>query len=378
MWDPKPHAPREVRGPFGSIPTKVPGVHFSEHLPLQAQIMDKLTIIRSVDCTASNHTPITLQAGNPLARRTNDGRDGGGYPSMGSIAAKLRGPNDPDMPAFVGLADSWRSDVWGAGDMGSEFEPVKANDLLGRCAKPPGISVARLEDRNTLRRQFDRLRRQVDASGAMDRVDQYAQQAYEMVVSGKAQRAFNLDEEPAALRDAYGRDSLGEKTLLARRLIEAGVTFTLVSGAWGYFDHHGDSVRWGGIEKGLKPLLPTVDRALHTLVTDLESRGLLDTTLILMLGEFGRTPVINKDAGRGHWPAVMSMVLAGGGLKHGQVIGSTDDKGYAITSRRVSPSDLAATVFDYLDIDLDAHWTNPQGRPVPIVTQGGKPIHELV
>ena len=187
-----------------------------------------------------------------------------------------------------------------------------------------------------------------------------------------------MKSETDATRDLYGRNSIGEKAILARRLVEAGVTFTLVSGAWGYFDHHGDSVQWGGIVKGLTPLLPHVDRALYGLVTDLEQRGLLDSTLIIMMGEFGRSPVINKDAGREHWTNVMSMVMAGGGLRHGQAVGSTDYKGYDIKDGMVRPQDLAATVFRYLDIDLNAHWISPQGRPTPIVVEGGRPIPELI
>jgi hypothetical protein len=376
-WDPKPDAPAEVRGPFGSIATKVPGIRVCEHLPLQARIMDQLTLIRSVDCRASNHTPITMQAGNALARRTDDGKDGGGYPSMGSVAARFRGPNHPDLPAFLGLADSWKADVWGAGHMGSAYEPVQGGELAGRLTLPEGVSVNRLQDRDELRRQFDRLGRDLDVAGGMARVDRCSRQALEMVVSGRARQAFRVDEEPDRLRDAYGRDSLGEKALLARRLVEAGVTFVLVSGAWGYFDHHGDDVRWGGIVKGLTPLLPRVDRVVYTLINDLRARGLLDTTLVLMLGEFGRGPVINKNAGRDHWVNCMSMLVAGGGLPSGQVIGSTDGKGYDIKDRRVAPSDLAATVFRHLGIDLNAHWLNPQGRPVPIVTEGGRPIPEL-
>ena len=376
-WDPKPAAPSEIRGPFQAIPTCVPGIQVCEHLPLQARIMDRLTLIRSVDCRASNHTPITMQAGNPLARRTDDGKDGDGYPSMGSIAAKFRGPNDPSLPAFVGLADSWKADVWGAGHMGSAFEPVKGTELAGRLTPPQGISLARLQDRSELRSQFDRLQRELDTTDTMSRMDGYAQQAFDMVLSGKAQRAFRLDEEPDRLRDGYGRDSLGEKALLARRLVDAGVTYVLVSGAWGYFDHHGDEVRWGGIVKGLKPLLPRVDQVIYALVNDLEARGLLDTTLVVMLGEFGRGPVINKNAGRDHWTNCMSMLVAGGGLPSGQVIGSTDHKGYDIKERRVTPSDLAATVFCHLGIDLNAQWINPQGRPIPIVTEGGRPIPEL-
>jgi hypothetical protein len=377
MWDPKPDAPAEVRGPFGSIPSCVPGIRVCEHLPLHARIMDKLTLIRSVDCRASNHTPITMQAGNALARRTEDGKDGGGYPSMGSIAAKFRGPNDPNLPAFVGLADSWKADVWGAGHMGSPHEPVKGSELSGRLALPDGLTITQIQDRQGLRQRFDRLQQDIDIADSMGRMDGYARQALEMVVSGKARQAFEIDHEPEKLRDAYGRDSIGEKALLARRLVEAGVTFVLVSGAWGYFDHHGDEVRWGGIVKGLKPLLPRVDGVLYALINDLQVRGLLNSTLVLMMGEFGRGPVINKNAGRDHWTNCMSMVTAGGGLPSGQVVGSTDSKGYDIKDRRVRPADLAATVFRHLGIDLNATWRDPQGRPIPIVTEEGRPIPEL-
>ena len=378
MWDPKPAAPREIRSPFGTIHTKVPGIEFTEHLPLQASIADRLSVIRSVDCSASNHTPITLQAGNPLARRTDNGKDGDGYPSMGSIAANFRGPNDPDLPAFVGLADSWVADVWGAGHMGSRYEPVKGSELAGRFALPKGVQVPRLQDRDALRGQFDRFRRDLDQQQILERYDGYTQQAFDMVLSGKVQEAFNVAAEKEETRNAYGRDSIGEKALLARRLVEAGVTFVLVSGAWGYFDHHGDSVRWGGIEKGLKPLLPSVDRALHAIVTDLEQRGLLDETLVLMMGEFGRSPRINVDLGRDHWTNAMSLVVAGGGLTHGQAVGSTDANGGTIVSAPVRPQDLAATTFRHLGIDLNAHWQSPRGRPTPIVTEGGRPIPELV
>ncbi len=194
MWDPKPNAPREVRGPFAPIETALPGVQFSEHMPLQASIADKLSIIRSVDCSASNHTPITMQAGNPLARRTNDGRDGGGYPSMGSVVAKLRGANDPAMPPFVGLANSWASDVYGAGHMGSQYDPVKGLELAGKFNLPESIDVERLGDRNALRSQFDRLRRDLDQHDTLARVDQFSQQACDMVLSGRVQKAFDLEE----------------------------------------------------------------------------------------------------------------------------------------------------------------------------------------
>jgi len=378
-WDPKPDAPKEIRGPYATIPTSVPGVRFCEHLPLQARLAHRLTVIRSVDCSASNHTPITMQAGNPLARRTDDGKDGDGYPSMGSVAAKFRGANAPAMPAFVGLAPSWKADVWGAGHMGSAYEPVKGDELAGRLALATGLDVPRLQDRSELRRQFDRLQRELDSGSQMSLTDRYAEAALDMMRSSKVRDAFDLSKEPMRVRDAYGRESVGEKALLARRLVEAGTTFVLVSGRWGYFDHHGDDVPpWGGILKGLTPILPTIDRAYTALVQDLDSRGLLESTLVLMMGEFGRSPVMTKGAGRDHWTPVMSMLAAGGSSRHGSVIGSTDSRGGEIKSRKVSPSDLAATVFKHLDIPLDSTWTTPQGRPTPIVSAGGSPIAELV
>lgn len=379
MWDPKPDAPAEIRGPFNAIETKIPGVYFGEHLPLQASIADKLSIVRAVDCTSSNHTPITMQAGNPLARRTDNMKDGDGYPSMGSVAAKFRGPNDPDMPAFVGLAPSWKADVWEAGHMGTAYAPVNGGALAGKFSLPEGIQLDRLQNRDGLRQQFDRLRHDLDLGATLERSDRYTQQAYNMVVSGKVEKAFRLSEEPDSVRDLYSRDSVGEKVLMARRLVEAGVTFVTVSHRWGYFDNHGDTVPpWGGIEKGLKPILPTIDRAMHALITDLDQRGLLDSTLVLMMGEFGRTPVMSHDAGRGHWTNVMSMLMAGGKFKHGQVVGSTDARGYGPKDGVVRPQDLAATTFRHLGIDLAAHWMSPQGRPTPIVVEGGRPIPEML
>ena len=199
-----------------------------------------------------------------------------------------------------------------------------------------------------------------------------------MVLSGKVEQAFDISQESEMLRDEYGRTSVGEKAILARRLVEAGVSFVLVSGAWGYFDHHGDNVRWGGIEKGLKPLLPRVDQVYAALIQDLDQRGLLDDTLVMMMGEFGRSPKINKEAGRDHWVPVMSMIMSGGGIEGGQVLGSTDRTGGEIKSGAVRPQDLAATTFRHLEIDLDSHWVNPQGRPIPIIQEGGHPIEGLI
>ncbi len=378
MWDPKPDAPIEIRSPFDTISTSVPGVQFTEHLPRQAAIAHKMAVLRAVDCSASNHTPITMQAGNPLARRTNDGKDGGGYPSMGSVVAKFKGPNDPSMPAFVGLANSWVSDVYGAGHMGSKYEPVKGLELADKFKLPEGINLERLQNRADLREQFNTARKRLEGNQLLDQFDANAQRAVEMVLSGKVEQAFDVGQEPDSLRERYGRTSVGEKALLARRLVEAGVSFVLVSGAWGYFDHHGDNVRWGGIEKGLKPLLPRIDQVYPALIEDLEQRGMLDDTLVMMMGEFGRSPKINTQAGRDHWVPVMSMIMSGGGIAGGQVIGSTDRTGGEIKSGKVRPQDLAATTFKHLGIDLGTHWTDPQGRPTPIVQEGGKPVPGLI
>jgi uncharacterized protein (DUF1501 family) len=379
-WDAKPETPIEVRGPFASIATNVPGIRISEHLPRQARIMDRFAVIRSVDCRAStDHFPAPMQAGNANAQRSRIDPHLGTHPSMGAVAARFCGPNVVGMPAFAGMADQnlLFADVLGASPMGGAYEAVDATRLANQLTLPRGISVARAEDRGALCRQFDSLRRALDVGDNMARMDYHRRQALDIVVAGNAERAFRVDLEPERLRDAYGRHSLGERTLLARRLVEAGVTFVTVSGTYGMFDNHGDDHFAGGLVKGLKPLLGRVDQALSALVIDLETRGLLDTTLVLVMGEFGRAPIINRDAGRDHWFNCMSMVVAGGGLGRGQLIGSTDARGYDVREARVTPADLAATVYRHLEIDLAAQWTDLQGRPQPIVTAGGRPIPEL-
>ena len=376
-WDMKPEMPLEIRGPFQPVATNVPGIEICEHLPLQAAMMDKFAILRSIDCTSSNHTPITFQAGNPKAQRVNIGRQGGGYPSMGSVAAKFHGPNQPGMPPFVALANSMISDIYGAGDLGQDYEPLDGVNVNGRFSMPEGIAVPRLQDRDRLRRELDRLRARTSVNPGFAQQDRYTHEAFDLVLGGAAQRAFDLAQEPDAVRDRYGRDSLGEKALLARRLVEAGVTYITLSDAWGHWDHHGDEVRWGGIVKGLTPMLPVIDRGVTALVEDLDRRGLLDTTLVMVVGEFGRSPVMTKTAGRDHWLNVMSMLMAGGGVRGGQVIGATDRRGGTIQERPIGPGDLAATVFRHLGIDPAAHWINPQGRPTRLV-ENGAPIAGLM
>lgn len=376
MWDMKPEMPSEIRGPFAPIGTNVPGIDICEHMPQLARMMDKFAIIRSVDSSASTHTPITFQAGNPKAQRTPTGRQGAGYPSMGSVAAKFHGPNQTGMPPFVALANSMISDIYGAGDLGQSYEPLDGVNVNGRFGLPEGIEVDRLQNRDKLRKEFDRFTARANTSESFLQHDRAVHEAFDLVLGGRAQRAFDIAQEPDAVRDRYGRDSLGDKALLARRLVEAGVTYVTLSDAWGHWDHHGDEVRWGGIVKGLTPMLPVIDRGVSALVADLDQRGLLDTTLVLVMGEFGRSPVMTKTAGRDHWLQVMSMLVAGGGTRGGQIIGATDRRGGAIHERPVGPSDLAATVFRHLGINPHDHWTNPAGRPVPLV-ENGKPIDEL-
>jgi uncharacterized protein (DUF1501 family) len=381
-WDPKPEAPIEVRGPFRSIATKVPGVRICEHLPLQASIMDRLALVRSVDCRAStDHFPAPMQAGNPSAQRSKIDPHVGTHPSMGSVAARFRGPNDSAMPAYIGMADVnlFFADVLGAGPLGGAYEAADGDQLAGRLTLPRAVSAGRAEDRADLCQQFDGLRRELDRGDTMAGMDHYRRQALEIILSGKAQQAFRLEREPDRVREAYGRHSLGERTLLARRLVEAGVTFVTVSGTFGMFDNHGDDHFAGGLVKGLQPLLGRLDQAVYALVNDLHVRGLLDDTLVLAMGEFGRTPIFSQrgQGGREHWINCMSLLLAGGGIARGQVVGSTDAKGYDVKEARVTPSDLAATVYRHLGIDLDTQWTDLQGRPQAIVTEGGRPIPAL-
>lgn len=375
-WDPKPEMPAEIRGPFQPIATSVPGISICEHLPLQAAMMEKFAIIRSMDASASNHTPITFQAGNPKAQRTETGRQGGGFPAMGSVAAKFHGANQPGMPPFVALAKSMVSDIYGAGDLGHAYEPLDGMNVHGRFAMPEGLTIDRLQDRAALQQKMDRFREQVTNTPGFAGQDRCVREAFELVLGGSAHRAFDISQESAAIRERFGRDSLGEKLLLARRLVEAGVTYVTLSDAWGHWDHHGDEVRWGGIVKGLTPMLPILDRGITTLIQDLDERGLLDTTLVIIAGEFGRSPIMTKTAGRDHWPAVMSLLLAGGGIRGGQVIGATDRRGGEIRERPLGPGDLAATVFQHLGVNPSEHWISPSGRPTPLVEKG-KPIAEL-
>jgi hypothetical protein len=357
-WDPKPDRPYENRGPFATIATRLPGVRICEHLPKQAAMLDRFTILRSVDARHSSHEPnMVFQTGNTeAAPRVNP--QGRHYPAIGSTIAKHHGPNYPGMPAYAAFLVS-RTHLAFGGYLGKQYDPFPANQAArlpiytnvgadtGRKTEadlfrlPLGVTEDRIDDRRRLLKSFDRLRNDLDRSGSMDAMDRYGKQAVEMVLGGRARTAFDLSREPEKVRDRYGKHLWCQQALLARRLVEAGVAFVTIdlsyhpaSGTW---DTHGDNIPpYGGISKGLGPLLPLFDHLITTLVDDLDQRSLLDDVLVIAMGEFGRTPQMGTQGstdGRNHWPEVMSMCLAGGGLRHGQVIGATEKDGGRIKDR---------------------------------------------
>ncbi len=401
-WDPKPNRPFNNRGPFAPISTALPGVSICEHLPKQAAMLDKFTIVRSVDPRKSSHQPNqVMQTGNREATpRTNP--KGDRHPAIASIIAKHHGANHAGMPPYVAFAKDPTHVAWG-GWLGKQYDPFDGNqaavlpqyDLLGKPLHrtsganlfrlPGALNVDRLEDRRTLVRDLDRIRGGLDQSGSMDAFDQYGQQAFEMVLGQRAQKAFDISSEPANYRERYGNHLWCQQALLARRLVESGVSFVTLdlsyhtaSGTW---DNHGiPGGVYGGISKGLQPLLPLFDHLLTTLVSDLDERGLLDDVLVIAMGEFGRTPNMgtqNSIDGRNHWPVVMSMCMAGGGLRHGQVIGASSNDGGAIKERPVTPADLAATIYRHMDVPLDGTYLDDRQRPRYIVEENGQPLPEL-
>ncbi len=401
-WDPKPNRPYENRGPFGVIQTKLPGVLVCEHMPKQAAMLDKFTVIRSVDCRHSNHEPNkVMQTGNLEAEpRISPSRDM--FPSFGSVVAKHHGANAPGIPPYVAF-QTGRSHVAYSGYLGKAYDPFIANDAsrlpiytnvgvdTGRMTRgdffrlPAGLSHRRLNDRRALLRDLDTLRKQTDDSPALASLDPFERQAVELLTGDRARKAFDLSLEPQAMRDRYGKHLWCQQALLARRLVEAGTAFVTLDlsyhAASGTWDNHGDNIPpYGGISKGLKPLLPLFDHLVTTLVSDLDERGLLDEVLVIAMGEFGRTPNLGTQGstdGRNHWPHVMSMLVAGGGLRHGQVIGSTEVDGGHIASRPVTPGDLAATIYRHMGVPLDATYTDGTGRPRYLVDNGGEPLREL-
>jgi hypothetical protein len=384
-WDVKPEMPSEIRGPFKDIPTRIPGVHICEYLPKQAAMMDKFTLIRSVDCRESNHEPNMVMQSANLAAEPRINAKGHLYPGIGSIVAKFRGPNHPAMPPYVVLNLKSRSHVAHAGYLGNQYDPFVGHQVEQLFKLPTGLTVDRLRERRTLSQQLDGLRTSLDASGHMESLDRFSQQAFDIVAGGRAQAAFDLSREPARSLERYGDHDWFRQALLARRLVEAGVSFVTIDlsnhSASGTWDTHGDNIPpYGGIWNGLRPLLPVFDHLITTLVSDLAERGLLDDTLVIAMGEFGRTPKLGTQEstdGRDHWPYVMSMCLAGGGFRHGQVIGASSRDGGEIAERPVRPGDLAATIYHHFGVPLDGTYLDHQGRPLFIV-EHGTPLRELI
>jgi uncharacterized protein (DUF1501 family) len=379
-YDPKPDAPAEYRGPWKAIKTRVPGTHLGELLPKQAEIADKLTVIRSCAHKESGHGSAVknLNTGYPHPPNTNEGTFL--YPSVGSTVARVRENERGKLPHYVCVptVGVFKGEVGGGAYLGTAYEPFGANPVDGpKAVQVPGeLTAERLQNRKALLSSVDRLRRDVDAGGLMEGMDTFTQQAFEMVTGRAAREALNLSLEPVRTREKYGSagtiergHSWGQSMLLARRLVEAGVSFVTVGcGGW---DDHGE-----GLTRNLPRRAPVYDTAVSALIEDLHERGLNKKVVVLAWGEFGRTPRLNK-GGRDHWPGSMSVLLAGGNFKMGQVIGSTTEKGEKPKDRPLHPNDVLATVYKHLGIDRTRAFINPAGRPVPILPHG-EPIAELL
>ena len=373
MYDLKPDAPAEFRGEFKEIATNVPGTRVGELLPLQAQLMDKISVVRSVTHTNAGHGMGThwMMTGYVPTLEINDNLN----PSAGSIAARMRGANAPQMPAYVCLPNSPPSA--NAAYLGVAYNPFSPggdpnNDYfqVRDVARSGRVDLDRFTDRRQLLAGLDTLRRDVDLNGAAEGYDSFYRDAFEIIGGESCRKAFNIHQEDPRLRDRYGRDTWGQSALLARRLVESGVTFVTVNmGGW---DTHGNNFN------ELKTrLLPRYDKALAALVQDLYDRGLDKKVLVVTYGEFGRTPRINPQAGRDHWPGAASVVFAGGGLKMGQMIGTTDSKAEYPKTRAVGPQDVLATMYHVLGIDYRHEFYDAGRRPIPILNEG-KPIDELI
>lgn len=374
-FDPKPDAPPEVRGEFRTISTRVAGVRFSEHLPRLARQADQFALVRSVEHSERDHGVSAYymlrgytQPDPSLDRPENQKR---ANPTIGSHVARLLGsPNG--MPPYIcvpGLSYLAQIDYYTAGWMGRAYDPfvLRSDPCLPGFAVPgltplADVPSTRLQDRAALAQVIDGQCRELNTANAAAGLGTHYQRAYQMLTARRTQRAFDIRLEPDRVREAYGRTRLGQSCLLARRLVEAGVPFiTVDDDGW---DHHAE------VFPGLRKRLPDLDRCLSTLLTDLKDRGLLQTTLVALLTDFGRTPKINASAGRDHWPGVFSVLFAGAGIGGGQVIGASDKLGAAPAERRISPKDIAATLYHILGIDPFQDYSDRQGRTFKVLDEG--------
>ena len=381
-FDPKPEAPAEIRGEFSPISTKVPGVFFSEHMTELAKIADKFTVIRSVCHNQGNHGAGNhyMMTGAPPRIPVGCGAFVSFHPSMGSVAWHER-PAPHGLPGYFALAGMTRSG--GPNFLGANYAPFVVTDdpnspsfRIRDLAAPRSVEGERFAERRELRGLTDRLPRFDDARAAdpVRAIDDYYARGYDLVTSREAQAAFDVGAEPESVRDAYGRNGFGQQALLARRLVEAGVPFvTINDGGW---DHH------SSLFDALGKRLPSWDKTVAALISDLEQRGLLETTLVIALGEFGRTPKLSTlpgqtKAGRDHWAGAMSILFAGGGAPGGQVIGATDRLGHSACERVLSPENFVSTVYAKLGIDPGKTFITPAGRPTFLVSDP-TPIRELM
>jgi hypothetical protein len=390
-FDPKPNAPDGIRGEFGVIPTTLPGVCFSEHVPQLAQRTDKFALVRTCAQTSTHHQSAAYEAltGFPPVRDavalTATSTD---HPNVGSVVSRFAAGRH-DMPRFVQLPELCY-DVGNltpgqyAGFLGRQHDPFVVNKdpnsptfNVEEITLPPEIAPARLADRQALLRLVDRQTQTLERSAAAQSLNTFQDRAFRLLTSPAVKRAFDLGREPAPLRDRDGRNPLGQSCLLARRLVEAGVKLVTVCSAFGgkipqeAWDTHKDNFRT------LKnKLLPPMDQGVSALLDDLHQSGLIRRTLLLVMGEFGRTPRINAQAGRDHWEKCYSILVAGGPVKAGQVYGQSDRIGaYPVNGRVFSPADMTATVYHGLGINHHAEMTDQAGRPLPIST--GEPMTEL-
>ena len=376
-FDPKPEAPVEIRGEFNTIPTRLPGVLFSKHMTRLAGIADKLAVIRSIQHDQGNHGAGNhyMMTGAPPRIPVGCGAFVSFHPSLGSVTSHERGAPQ-GLPAYFSMPQMSRSG--GPNFLGAKHAPFVVADDPNRTgfrvrdvALPKGIEEARFTQRQQWRSELDRLERIPDeaAGDPTLALDEFYQQGNQLITSVEAQQAFDIHSEPDEIRERYGRNGIGQRALLARRLVQAGVPFiTLYDGGW---DHHRDMFN------SLNSKLPPVEAAVAALIEDLERLGMLEETLVVMLGEFGRTPKINKDAGRDHWSNAMSVLMAGGGTPAGQIVGATDRQGYAAVERVLSPENLASTIYTKLGINPDKILRTPEGRPVHLVSDP-TPISELM
>ncbi|MFT5525747.1 MAG: hypothetical protein ACI9G1_002184 [Pirellulaceae bacterium] len=376
-FDPKPEAPAEIRGQFEAIDTNVPGVQFSKHMRNLAGIADKISIVRSIRHNQGNHGAGNhyMMTGSPPRIPVGCGAFVSFHPSIGSVTAhELGAPNG--IPPYFSIPRMSRSG--GPNFLGASFAPFVVSDdpnsssfRVRDVALPSGLTSDRNIQRRDLRSQVDQLRRLSDgaAGDPVAAMDKFYEQGYQLIDSPQAQEAFDIQKEPESVREKYGRNSFGQRALLSRRLVEAGVPFvTLYDGGW---DHHRDM--FNSLDKRLPPFESTI----AALIEDLEDRGMLERTLVIALGEFGRTPKINKDNGRDHWANAMSVLFAGGGTPGGTIVGATDRQGYAAIENVKSPENFVSTVYQKLGIDPGKIVYTPQGRPVNFVSNS-TPIRELM